>query len=50
MARKSSVSRLPPEVKTYIEAMLATGAFFIAGLVILTGIERERVRRAGVGG
>jgi len=26
MARKSTVSRLPPEVKTYIEAMLATGA------------------------
>ena len=26
MARKSSVSRLPAEVKTYIEAMLATGA------------------------
>lgn len=26
MARKSSVTRLPPEVKTYIEAMLATGA------------------------
>lgn len=26
MARKSSVSRLPPEVKSYIEAMLATGA------------------------
>lgn len=25
MARKSSVTRLPPEVKTYIEAMLATG-------------------------
>lgn len=26
MARKSSVTRLPPEVKAYIEAMLATGA------------------------
>jgi hypothetical protein len=26
MARKSAVTRLPPEVKTYIEAMLATGA------------------------
>lgn len=26
MARKSSVSRLPPEIKSYIEAMLATGA------------------------
>lgn len=26
MGRKSSVSRLPPEIKTYIEAMLATGA------------------------
>lgn len=26
MARKSSVSRLSPEVKSYIEAMLATGA------------------------
>ena len=26
MARKSSVSRLPAEIKTYIEAMLATGA------------------------
>lgn len=26
MSRKSSVTRLPPEVKTYIEAMLATGA------------------------
>jgi hypothetical protein len=26
VARKSSVSRLPAEVKTYIEAMLATGA------------------------
>lgn len=26
MARKSSVTRLPSEVKTYIEAMLATGA------------------------
>lgn len=26
MARKSTVSRLPAEVKTYIEAMLATGA------------------------
>jgi hypothetical protein len=26
MARKSSVARLPAEVKTYIEAMLATGA------------------------
>lgn len=26
MARKSSVSRLPADVKTYIEAMLATGA------------------------
>lgn len=26
MGRKSSVSRLPAEVKTYIEAMLATGA------------------------
>lgn len=26
MARKSSVSRLPVEIKTYIEAMLATGA------------------------
>lgn len=26
MGRKSSLTRLPPEVKTYIEAMLATGA------------------------
>ncbi len=26
MGRKSSVSRLPPEIKAYIEAMLATGA------------------------
>lgn len=26
MGRKSSISRLPPEIKTYIEAMLATGA------------------------
>lgn len=26
MARKSSISRLPAEIKTYIEAMLATGA------------------------
>lgn len=26
MARKSSVSRLPPDIKSYIEAMLATGA------------------------
>lgn len=25
MGRKSSISRLPPEIKTYIEAMLATG-------------------------
>ena len=26
MARKSSISRLPVEIKSYIEAMLATGA------------------------
>lgn len=26
MGRKSSISRLPPEIKSYIEAMLATGA------------------------
>lgn len=26
MGRKSSISRLPPEIKTYIEAMLATGS------------------------
>ena len=26
MSRKSSISRLPPEIKSYIEAMLATGA------------------------
>nr|WP_257645558.1 DUF3486 family protein [Ottowia beijingensis] len=26
MARKSSISRLPAEIKSYIEAMLATGA------------------------
>jgi hypothetical protein len=26
MGRKSSVARLPPEIKSYIEAMLATGA------------------------
>ena len=26
MARKSSITRLPAEIKSYIEAMLATGA------------------------
>jgi len=26
MGRKSTITRLPPEIKTYIEAMLATGA------------------------
>lgn len=39
MARKSSVSRLPPEVKTYIEAMLATGAQTLDELI---GDLRER--------
>ncbi len=33
MGRKSSISRLPAEVKTYIEAMLATGAHTLDELI-----------------
>lgn len=34
MGRKSSISRLPPEIRTYIEAMLATGAQTLAEIII----------------
>ena len=39
MARKSSITRLSPEIKTYIEAMLATGAQTLDELI---GDLRER--------
>lgn len=47
MGRKSSISRLPPEIKTYIEAMLATGSQTLDELIADL---RERFPAAAVSG
>lgn len=47
MGRKSSISRLPPEIKSYIEAMLATGSQTLDELIADL---RERFPAAAVSG